>query len=87
MIIEIYIDIHISMKQSVKQKKTDESFVLHSESCLLIRSTPRNEVFLGEKQVVGFKEKKREGNCLYINILQIRIFKSRLSEILLTCFG
>lgn len=46
------------MKQSVKQKKTDESFVLHSGSCLLIRSTPRNTSFLGEKQVVGFKEER-----------------------------
>ena len=75
------------MKQSVKQKKTDESFVLHTGSCLLIRSTPRNNVFLGEKQVVGFKEKKREDNQLYINILQIHIFQLRLSGILLTCFS
>ena len=44
---------HISMKQSVKQKKTDESFVLHTGSCLLIRSTPRNEVFLGVEHFVS----------------------------------
>ncbi|QDM10496.1 hypothetical protein DYI28_18320 [Bacteroides ovatus] len=37
---------------------------------LSICSTPRNDVFLGVQQVVGFKGKKREDNYLYINILQ-----------------